>query len=133
MLEIICLDDDLAVVNKPAGVSLLADRSGDRWFHATPDQGHPSHTRFRVLRADANNTCVLLNPLTGRTHQLRVNVSWIGHPIAGDNLYGNPGSPEQRADRLMLHAAHLKLPGYPPMKAAHRGFADDTPGQGPPA
>ena len=46
----------------------------------------------------------------GRTHQLRVHLSCIGHPIVGDSLYGIPTSPEQVADVLMLHALKPTLP-----------------------
>ena len=97
-------------------------RSGDLWTHPAADGGHPARTRFRVLRRDAGRTCLVLRPTTGRTHQLRVHLSWIGHPIAGDTLYGNPRSPAQRAERLMLHALRLKLPGYPAITAPARGF-----------
>ena len=217
MLDVIYLDEDLAVVNKPSGISLLADRSGapclwdslraelgkpflvhrldkgtsgvlavarnqatqsrltrafrehavrklyaarvtgrlhvegtgvidlplrrgrksryrvaglragitrttDRWFHTRPQEGSSSFTRFRVLRHDTRTTSLLLRPVTGRTHQLRVHLSWIGHPVVGDTLYGKPNSPEQRAGRLMLHALRLHLPGYPPMSAEATGL-----------
>lgn len=70
-------------------------------------RGRPSQTRWRVLARDAQagTTRLLLEPLTGRTHQLRVHLQAIGHPIVGDTLYG--GAP---APRLMLHAAQLRLP-----------------------
>ena len=101
------------------------ERSGDRWFHAAADGGHPSRTRFRVLRRDDQGSCLLLQPVTGRTHQLRVHLSWVGHPIVGDSLYGTPGAPAQRAERLMLHALRLKLPGYPPITAPFVAFQAD--------
>ena len=92
-------------------------RAGDRWSHPHPDGGHASQTRFRVLGRDAGESLLLLQPLTGRTHQIRVHLSWIGHPVLGDGLYGKPRSPQQRADRLMLHAYRLRLPGYPQVTA----------------
>ena len=66
--------------------------------------GKPSLTRYRLLAYDAHtNTSRLdLEPVTGRTHQLRVHMAAIGHPIAGDGLYGG-----QEAERLMLHACSL--------------------------
>jgi tRNA pseudouridine32 synthase/23S rRNA pseudouridine746 synthase len=67
--------------------------------------GKPSLTRYRVLGFDADNTCVELEPVTGRTHQLRVHMKAIGHPILGDALYGDVDS----APRLKLHATMLKL------------------------
>ena len=69
--------------------------------------GKPSRTRWRVLRRDAarDTTRLALEPVTGRSHQLRVHLQAIGHPIVGDTLYGPPDS----AARLMLHARALRL------------------------
>jgi tRNA pseudouridine32 synthase/23S rRNA pseudouridine746 synthase len=55
---------------------------------------------------EADATHVLLEPLTGRTHQLRVHLASIGHPILGDALYGDAGV-QARAPRLLLHASEL--------------------------
>lgn len=74
--------------------------------------GHGSFTRIRVLSSMAQATWLVAAPLTGRTHQLRVHLAWIGHPIAGDHLYGKPQDPAQRAGRLMLHCHRLIVPGY---------------------
>ena len=70
--------------------------------------GKPSRTRWRPLAYDAANdiTRVALQPLTGRSHQLRVHLQAIGHPIVGDALYGPAGD---GAARLMLHAGGLEL------------------------
>lgn len=70
--------------------------------------GKPSLTRWRVLAPDAvrGRTRVELAPVTGRSHQLRVHLAAIGHPIAGDALYGDAAS----APRLLLHATGLTLP-----------------------
>ena len=71
-------------------------------------QGQPSHTRWRVLRAlpDRHASHLQLEPLTGRTHQLRVHLASIGHPILGDALYGSDAV-QARAPRLLLHATAL--------------------------
>lgn len=53
---------------------------------------------------------VLLRPLTGRTHQLRVHCSALGHPIVGDLTYGQPACQEERPFRMMLHAYYLRIP-----------------------
>jgi tRNA pseudouridine32 synthase/23S rRNA pseudouridine746 synthase len=53
-------------------------------------------------------TQVLLEPLTGRTHQLRLHLQAIGHPILGDALYAPPAV-QALSERLMLHASYLKL------------------------
>ncbi|MEZ5559471.1 MAG: RNA pseudouridine synthase [Pseudomonadales bacterium] len=75
-------------------------------------EGHPSRTRLRVLASPAGRCLVALNPCTGRTHQLRVHLAWIGHPILGDHLYGRPGAPDQQASRLLLHCHRLVVPGF---------------------
>ncbi len=74
--------------------------------------GKPSLTRYRVLDRDpfACTTRLELQPVTGRTHQLRVHMQAIGHPIVGDALY-SPADASPRAPniRLMLHATTLQL------------------------
>lgn len=69
--------------------------------------GKPSLTRFRVVDRDplADTTRLALEPVTGRSHQLRVHLAALGHPILGDDLYG--GEATGRADRLLLHALDL--------------------------
>ena len=70
--------------------------------------GKPSQTRWRIESRDsvANTTRLLLEPLTGRTHQLRVHLQAIGHPIVDDALYGADEPPAQPG-RLLLHASAL--------------------------
>ena len=69
--------------------------------------GKAALTRYRVLSVDeaTDTSRVALEPVTGRSHQLRVHLQALGHPIVGDTLYG--GRP---AARLMLHAGELALP-----------------------
>lgn len=67
------------------------------------EQGKPAVTEFRVLERQNGQTRLELNPLTGRTHQLRVHCAHAGHPILGDPLYGDAAS----APRLLLHATQL--------------------------
>jgi len=73
-------------------------------------QGRPSRTRWRVLAhdADVGTTRVLLEPVTGRSHQLRVHLQALGHPIVGDRLYAAPEVADA-APRLLLHAQRLAL------------------------
>lgn len=67
--------------------------------------GKPSLTRYRVLSASDTHSRVELEPVTGRTHQLRVHMLALGHPILGDCLYGQAtGGP------MCLHACSLSLP-----------------------
>ncbi len=84
---------------------LIADWPRRPLQKVDPDTGKPSRTSYDVLTRDeaAHTTRLKLTPHTGRTHQLRVHLLAIGHPIVGDALYG--GSP---APRLMLHAAFLQ-------------------------
>lgn len=66
--------------------------------------GKPAVTAYKVIAAANGLSLVELKPTTGRTHQLRVHMAKLGHPIIGDKLYG--GRP---ADRLLLHAQALEL------------------------
>jgi tRNA pseudouridine32 synthase/23S rRNA pseudouridine746 synthase len=68
------------------------------------ERGKPSLTRWRVLQREAGTTRLALTPVTGRTHQLRVHLQHIGHPIRGDALYA---APPLQSDRLLLHATQL--------------------------
>jgi tRNA pseudouridine32 synthase/23S rRNA pseudouridine746 synthase len=72
--------------------------------------GKPALTRYTVLERDAarGTTRVLLEPVTGRSHQLRVHLLALGHPIAGDALYAPPDA-LAKAPRLLLHAQSLQL------------------------
>jgi len=76
--------------------------------------GKPALTRWRILERDPRllQTRLELEPVTGRTHQLRVHLQAIGHPIIGDRLYPIAGAPtdaEPAAPRLLLHASKLAL------------------------
>ena len=72
--------------------------------------GKPSITRWRVLRHDDTgvSTRVELEPVTGRSHQLRVHLRELGHPILGDALYA-PADVQALAGRLQLHAWSLRF------------------------
>ncbi|MGO4393288.1 RluA family pseudouridine synthase [Variovorax sp. M-6] len=72
--------------------------------------GKPSQTRWRVKRQlpERQASHLWLEPLTGRSHQLRVHLLSIGHPILGDALYGDDAVRE-RAPRLLLHATTLEF------------------------
>lgn len=74
-----------------------------------PEHGRPSLTRWRILRASADRTWLELAPRTGRSHQLRVHLQALGHPILGDALYA-PAEVQAMAPRLLLHACALRLP-----------------------
>lgn len=73
-------------------------------------EGKWALTRYRVLRRDPanDNTLVSLEPFTGRSHQLRIHMRELGHPILGCDLYA-PEAIMARAPRLLLHACRLGL------------------------
>lgn len=72
------------------------------------ETGKTAHTRYTVLERNtsAQTTRVLLEPVSGRTHQLRVHMLNIGHPIVGDRLYAPPEI-QSLAPRLLLHAQKI--------------------------
>jgi tRNA pseudouridine32 synthase/23S rRNA pseudouridine746 synthase len=72
--------------------------------------GKPSQTRWRAPSYDqsANTTRVELEPITGRSHQLRVHLKALGHPILGDALYA-PADVAAKSKRLLLHASALRF------------------------
>jgi 23S rRNA pseudouridine955/2504/2580 synthase len=76
------------------------------------EQGLPSKTRYRIVERAGNRAAwVELQPLTGRTHQLRVHMAAIGHPIVGDGKYGGPDAFLTGAisRKLHLHARRLRI------------------------
>ena len=74
-------------------------------------EGQSALTRWRCTAVDAaaNTSRVELEPVTGRTHQLRVHMQAIGHPMVGDTLYAPP-EVQAQADRLLLHSGLLSFP-----------------------
>jgi len=71
------------------------------------EEGKPAKTLYQLLDYNTaeNYSRILLEPVTGRSHQLRVHSAYIGHPIVGDKLY-NP-NPASKLNRLALHASYL--------------------------
>ena len=71
------------------------------------EHGRPAQTDWQVLERRDASTVLRLHPLTGRSHQLRVHLLSLGHPIQGDPIYDPDNAPE--FPRLMLHAETLSL------------------------
>ena len=71
------------------------------------ENGRPAQTRWRVVEAGEGETRVRLMPRTGRSHQLRVHMAEIGHPILGDPFYATGAA--RAHPRLMLHSESLRL------------------------
>ncbi len=94
---------DLPLAKQPGtgGEKMMVDQS---------EQGQSARTRYRVIDRAGNSACwVELQPLTGRTHQLRVHMAAIGHPIVGDGKYGGPESflTGSISRKMHLHAHRL--------------------------
>jgi len=71
------------------------------------DQGKAAKTEWQVIGVEGERTRLLLKPITGRTHQLRIHCREVGHIIVGDTLYGDQReSPE---DRMLLHAETISF------------------------
>ena len=66
--------------------------------------GRESTTDYRLLKFNGVYSLLELHPISGRTHQLRVHLQFIGHPIVGDTVYGGPA-----AERIFLHAGKLEI------------------------
>lgn len=75
--------------------------------HVNHETGRPAVTDWRVVKYLAKETRVRLMPQTGRSHQLRVHMQSLGHPILGDPLYAE--GPARAFPRLMLHAESLRF------------------------
>lgn len=128
--------------------------SGGEKMHVDMEAGQPARTLFRVIdRAGNRAAWVELEPLTGRTHQLRVHLAAIGHPIVGDGKYGGQDAflTGSISRKMHLHARRLviehpggkkldvsaELPEHFAASMAQLGFdeaaSDAAPSEGPPA
>ena len=97
------LDPKEAVIDMP----IIRNPKAPQTFRVGAN-GKPSQTHYEVVKSGPKYSLIKLTPKTGRTHQLRVHLSYFDHPIVGDVLYEG-----QPADRLYLHAFSLEieLPG----------------------
>ncbi len=86
---------------------IARDRIHRKRMAVSPD-GRPSRTRYKVIGDWGLYSLVEAYPETGRTHQIRVHFAWLGHPLAGDTLYGRK-KPSLPIGRHFLHAARLTL------------------------
>jgi 23S rRNA pseudouridine1911/1915/1917 synthase len=71
--------------------------------------GRPSKTRYTVVESFNNHALLDIDLHTGRTHQIRVHMTWLGHPVAGDRVYGHRKPSVSLKDRIFLHAAELQV------------------------
>ena len=92
------------------------DETRGWWMKADP-HGLPSSSTWKVMGRGDGLSWLALEPLTGRTHQLRVHCAEMGFPIVGDTIYG--GAPRQDGPPLQLHAREVTVPiskNKPPVK-----------------
>ena len=92
--------------------NIVRDRRNRKRFTVSDREGKPAETHYRVLKTWSRCTFVALSPVTGRTHQLRVHMKHLNHPILGDEMYSRPDNALPEVS-LLLHAYSLsiKLPG----------------------
>jgi 23S rRNA pseudouridine955/2504/2580 synthase len=86
--------------------------TGGEKMHVDEKEGSPARTRYRVIERAGNTAAwVELQPFTGRTHQLRVHMAAIGHPIVGDGKYGGPEAflSGGISRKMHLHARRIKV------------------------
>lgn len=86
--------------------------------------GKSSTTHYEVISYGQRSTLVKLTPITGRSHQLRVHMMALGHPILGDNFYADPLA-KRLSPRLQLHAQSLTI--KQPYSGETLTFATDVP------
>lgn len=105
-----CVDGRLAAPQGLIDLPIMADWPRRPLQKIDPPHGKPSCTRWQALDFDERwqASRVELEPVSGRTHQLRVHLAAIGHPMLGDALYA-PQPVYARAPRLLLHASELRL------------------------
>jgi len=95
---------DLPIAKQPG--------TGGEKMHVDEAEGSPARTRYRVIERAGNRACwVELQPYTGRTHQLRVHMAAIGHPIVGDGKYGGKEAflSGTISRKMHLHARRLRI------------------------
>ena len=114
--------DELCEVDQPVGRD-PANRLRMAVLRQDSTAGKPARTTFRVMDA-VDQACLVACKLhTGRTHQIRVHMAWLGHPLVGDALYG--GRVAWGMQRQALHAARLRLSH--PVSGAELGFSSAVP------
>ena len=105
-------------------IDLPIDRDRDSLLkrHIDP-QGAPAHTDYEVLAQRNGLSLLRLVPRTGRTHQLRLHMAEIGHPLAGDWLYGTEDKALIPRPALHSYAVHLRHPGAGHHRSPAGGYA----------
>jgi 23S rRNA pseudouridine1911/1915/1917 synthase len=113
----------LGTIEAPIG----RDAADRKRMAVTAAAGKPATTHFRVVKEFEDASLLEVELVTGRTHQIRVHLSYIGHPVAGDRDYGSRGPLEQKSglERQFLHAHKLTFPH--PVSGQEMCFEDPLP------
>jgi 23S rRNA pseudouridine1911/1915/1917 synthase len=98
------LEDEEATIDAPIGRD-----PKNRQRMAVTRSGRPAVTHFRVVERLPDTTLLEVSIETGRTHQIRVHLAFIGHPIVGDQVYGRERSTDPQLERQFLHARALEF------------------------
>jgi 23S rRNA pseudouridine1911/1915/1917 synthase len=114
------ISDDKGLIDLPIDRDLIR-----RQQMAVQLEGKPARTYFELLERFGDFTYLQAKPISGRTHQIRVHFSFIGHPVAGDRLYGSSKSPNGLR-RQFLHATELSFDS--PLTGRRATFHSPLPG-----
>ena len=106
----------------PGRIEAPIDRAEDSVIRRRVyEGGKPSLTEYRVLAAAGGYSLLEVEPKTGRTHQIRVHMAWVGHPLAGDDLYGD----DKALSRHALHCGVLTFAGLTGPVEVHSPLPED--------
>jgi len=97
------IEEEAATIKAPIG----RDPQFRQKMAVNTDNGKPAITHFKVIRRFSEYTLLELELETGRTHQIRVHLAYIGHPLVGDVVYG--GKDKRYAKGQLLHATRLEM------------------------
>lgn len=95
-------DAERGMINVPVGRAKVG-----RMKMEVRADGKPSQTRFEVMASDGEFSHLKCQLITGRTHQIRVHLAYIGHPVVGDLLYGGRRSGNGASENQLLHASRI--------------------------
>ena len=98
------MEQEQGTIDAPIG-----QEEGVRMIRKVMENGKEAITHYKLIRQFKDYALIRLHLDTGRTHQIRVHMSYIGHPLLGDNLYGKEIPDDHGMTRAALHAAHLEF------------------------
>ncbi len=114
------MEQEQGTIDAPIG-----QEEGVRMIRKVMESGKQAVTHYRLIRQFDDYALIRLHLDTGRTHQIRVHMSYIGHPLLGDNLYGKEIPDNHEMTRAALHAAHLEF--RQPITGQDMSFDADLP------